>query len=113
MRAREVISEIPWDLALRGAMAFGRMVQRARSIRHATRLVEAIERLAEVPHVDVDRIVEEVTGLTGPFGDPDGTPTRSTRPPADAEAQHAAEVERLRRLRQDEPTRSGPLGVED
>lgn len=89
MSARDVISEIPWDLALRGAMAFGRMVQRARSIRHAERLVEAIERLAEVPRVDVDRIVEEVTGVVR----------------ADSDAQHDAEMERLRALRADEPTK--------
>lgn len=65
MSAREVISEIPWDVVLRGAMAAGRMIQRARSIRRAVRLVEALERLAEVPQVDVDRIVAEVTGMVG------------------------------------------------
>lgn len=65
MSAREVISVIPWDVVLRGAMAAGRMIQRARSIRRAVRLVEALERLAEVPQVDVDRIVAEVTGMVG------------------------------------------------
>ena len=48
------------------------------------------------------------------FGGPDGTPTRQSRPPSpEALAQHDAELERLRAIRQDEPTRSGPLGEGD
>src|SRR5690606_10466709 len=50
------------------------------------------DRRAEVAANRVKRDEE----FAGKFGGPDGTPTRQSRPPADGDAQHVAELERLR-----------------
>lgn len=85
MSVGAVLRDIPWDLLARAASAGVGMVRRARSIRHAERLVEAMEQLGRVPEVDVDAIVDAVVR-------------------SDDEGQHQAELERLRRIRADEPT---------
>ena len=54
-------------------------------MRHAERLVEAMEELGRVPTVDVDDIADAVLG-------------------ADEDGQHGAELARLRALRAAEPT---------
>lgn len=81
----DIMGKIPWDLVARAAQAGVSMLRRARSIRHAERLVEAMEQLGRVPHVDVDDIADAVLG-------------------SDDEVQHHAELERLRAIRADEPT---------
>lgn len=60
MSVGDVLRDIPWDLLARGAAAGVRAIRRARSIRQAEDLVAALERIGEVPLIDLDRIIERV-----------------------------------------------------
>ncbi len=65
-----VLTAIPWDLVARGVAATVQVIRRARDMRQATDLVVALERIARVPTVDIDRIVERVMRLQPIDGGP-------------------------------------------
>lgn len=65
-----VLTDIPWDLVARGVAATVQAIRRARNVRQATDLVAALERIGQVPTVDLDRIIERVLRIdpvTGPL----------------------------------------------
>lgn len=54
------ISKVPWDLIGRMVQASIGALRRARDVKHAESIVEAMERVALVPTINIDELVDRV-----------------------------------------------------